>query len=130
MDFASGTSLQHAGVELSYNDLVRMFGEPHFEGIGDKTTTEWTIEYQRYDAEWDEHSYGVFTIYDWHFARNLNDNYAKTRWNIGGKNINDYFAFADALELYEKNDANEDFLSDGILTHARLHELPQVGAHV
>lgn len=126
-EFASGTSLQHAGVELSYNDLVRMFGAPHYEGIGDKTTTEWTIEYQRYDAEWDERVDGVFTIYDWHFARNLNDNYAKTKWNIGGKNINDYFAFVDALELYNNNDANEDFMLDGILTHARIHELPQVG---
>ena len=38
-EFAGGTSLQHANVQLSYSDLVRMFGKPHFEGIGDKTTT-------------------------------------------------------------------------------------------
>ena len=126
--FASGTSLQHANVQLSYNDLVRMFGAPHFEGIGDKTTTEWTIEYQKNDAEWDERQDGVFTIYDWHFDRDLNNNYAKTGWNIGGKNINDYFAFVEAMELYEKNDANEDFQLDGILVNARLHELPEVGA--
>ena len=128
MDFASGTSLQHAGVELSYNDLVRMFGEPHFEGIGDKTTTEWTIEYQKYEAEWDERQDGVFTIYDWHFARNLNDNYAKTSWNIGGRNINDYFAFMEAMEIYNRTNDEIDIMEDGILTHARYHELPEVGS--
>ena len=57
-EFAAGTSLQHAGVELSYADICRMFGKPMFEGIGDKTTTEWTIEYQMYDAEWDEYTSG------------------------------------------------------------------------
>ena len=122
MDFASGTSLQHAGVELSYSDICRMFGEPHFEGIGDKTTTEWTIEYQKYDAEWDEYTSGKFTIYDWHFARNLNDNYAKTKWNIGGSNINDYFAFMEAMELFEADDCMDDGGLNG------THALPEVGA--
>ena len=70
---------------------------------------------------------GVFTIYDWHFARNLNDNYSKTKWNIGGKNINDYFAFVEALELFNKSE-NQNRVGDGVLTHARLHELPEVGA--
>ena len=92
-EFASGTCLQHAGVQLSYSDLVRMFGKPHFEGIGDKTTTEWTIEWQQYDAEWDELTTGKFTIYDWYFARDLNDDYKATSWNIGGNSISDYFAF-------------------------------------
>ena len=127
--FASGTSLQHANVEMSYNDIVRMFGKPHFEGIGDKTTTEWTIEYQKHDAEWDEREDGVFTIYDWHFARKLGDDYARTMWNIGGKNINDYFAFLDAVEIAKKNDDDFDLMEDGILTYARLHDLPEVGAH-
>jgi hypothetical protein len=105
-----------------------MFGKPHFEGIGDKTTTEWTIDYQKHDAEWDEREDGVFTIYDWHFARKLGDDYAKTSWNIGGRSISDYFAFMEAMELFKKNDARFDLMEDGILTHARYHELPEVGA--
>ena len=51
-DGGSGTSLQ-GKIFASYNDLVRMFGEPMFEGIGDKTTTEWVIEYQVSDGEGD-----------------------------------------------------------------------------
>ena len=122
-DFASGTCLQHAGVELSYSDLCLMFGKPMYEGIGDKTTTEWTIEYQKYDAEWDEYTDGKFTIYDWHFARKLGDDYAKTKWNIGGKTINDYFAFMEAMELFENHSSP---FNDGILIGS--HVLPEVGA--
>ena len=122
MDFASGTSLQHAGVELSYSDICRMFGEPHFEGIGDKTTTEWSIEYQKYEAEWDEYTSGVFTIYDWHFARKLGDDYAKTSWNIGGKSINDYYAFEEALHMFEANPT----MDDGGLN--ATHAIPECGA--
>lgn len=121
-EFATGTSLQHAGVELSYADICRMFGKPMFEGIGDKTTTEWTIEYQKYDAEWDEYTSGKFTIYDWHFARNLNDDYSKTRWNIGGQNINDYYAFEEALHMFEADPT----MDDGELIGS--HALPECGA--
>lgn len=122
MDFANGTSLQHAGVELSYADICRMFGEPHFEGIGDKTTTEWSIEYQKYDAEWDEFTSGTFTIYDWHFARKLGDDYAKTSWNIGGKNIYDYYAFEEALAMFEADPTMDDGELNG------THVLPECGA--
>lgn len=121
-EFAAGTSLQHAGVELSYADICRMFGKPMFEGIGDKTTTEWTIEYQMYDAEWDEYTSGKFTIYDWHFARNLNDDYSKTRWNIGGQCVNDYYAFEEALHMFEANPT----MDDGELIGS--HALPECGA--
>jgi len=105
MDFAPGTCLQHRDVQLSYNDLKRMFGEPHFEGLnGDKTTTEWSIEYEKREAGEDESQYGVFTVYDWHKCRNIQDDYAKSSWNIGGKTIADYFAFLDAVKVYEDID--------------------------
>ena len=121
--FVSGTCLQHQGVEMSYSDLCLMFGKPFYEGIGDKITTEFSIEYRWYDAEWDEHKTGVFTIYDWHFARNLNDDYAKTAWNIGGTNIDDYFAFVEARELFEKHSSP---FKDGLLLNT-VHDLPEVG---
>ena len=37
---ANGTSLR-GSIEASVADLKEMFGEPWFEGFGDKVTTEW-----------------------------------------------------------------------------------------
>ena len=91
-----------------------MFGEPWFEGFGDKVTTEWTIDYQVSDGEGDR-KYGVFTIYDWHRSRNIHDDYAKTTWNIGGKKFDDSIAADIAVKLFEKTDES--------LVYAKLHEL-------
>ena len=110
---AGGTSRQ-GQIEASYNDLVRMFGKPAFEGIGDKITTEFIIEYQVGDSE-GESKYGTFTLYDWYFARNLNNDCEKTRWNVGGNNYDDSFAADLSLKLFEKTDDS--------LVYAKLHEL-------
>lgn len=110
---ASGTSRQ-GQIEASYNDLVRMFGKPAFEGIGDKITTEFIIEYQVGDSE-GESKYGTFTLYDWYFARNLNNDYEKTFWNVGGNNYEDSFAADLSLKLFEETDDS--------LVYAKLHEL-------
>ena len=112
-EFSSGTSLQ-GSIEASYSDLVRMFGKPAYEGIGDKITTEFIIEYQVSDSE-GESKYGTFTLYDWHFARNLNDDYAVTKWNVGGKGYDDSFAADLSLKLFEDTDDS--------LVYAKLHEL-------
>ena len=109
---ANGTSLR-GSIEASVADLKEMFGEPWFEGLGDKVTTEWTIEYQvgnDYDRK-----YGVFTIYDWHRCRNIHDDYEKTTWNIGGKKFDDSIAADIAVKLFEKTDES--------LVYAKLHEL-------
>ena len=112
-EFSTGTSLQ-GSIEASYNDLVRMFGKPAYEGIGDKVTTEFVIDYQVSDSE-GESKYGTFTLYDWHFARNLNDDYAVTKWNVGGRGYEDSFAADLSLKLFEKTDDS--------LVYAKLHEL-------
>lgn len=109
----TGTSLQ-GSIQASYNDLVRMFGKPAYEGIGDKVTTEFIIEYQVSDSE-GESKYGTFTLYDWHFARNLNDDYAVTKWNVGGRGYDDSFAADIAQKIFEKTDDS--------LVYAKLHEL-------
>ena len=109
----TGTSLQ-GSIQASYNDLVRMFGKPAYEGIGDKVTTEFIIEYQVSDSE-GESKYGTFTLYDWHFARNLNDDYAVTKWNVGGRGYDDSFAADLAQKIFEKTDDS--------LVYAKLHEL-------
>ena len=120
--YTHGTSLQ-GNIEASYSDLVRMFGEPAFEGIGDKITTEWIIEYQVSDGE-GERKYGTFTLYDWHFSRNLHDKYVKTTWNVGGTSYDDSSAADIAVKLFNQLDEKIDFMEDAILAQATLHELP------
>ena len=112
---ASGTSLQ-GKIFASYNDLERMFGKPAYEGIGDKITTEWVIDYQVSDGE-GERKYGTFTLYDWHFARNLHDNYAVTQWNVGGNSYEDSMTADLALKIFdETNDS---------LVYAKQHQLTE-----
>ena len=91
-----------------------MFGKPAYEGIGDKVTTEFVIDYQVSDSE-GESKYGTFTLYDWHFARNLNDDYAITKWNVGGRGYDDSFAADLAQKIFENTDDS--------LVYAKLHEL-------
>ena len=94
-----------------------MFGEPMFEGIGDKTTTEWVIEYQVSDGEGDR-KYGTFTLYDWHFARNLHDDYAVTQWNVGGNGYDDATAADLAQSIFKETDDS--------LVYAKLHHLNEM----
>ena len=112
---ANGTSLQ-GKIFASYADLVEMFGEPAFEGIGDKVTTEWIIEYQVSDDE-GESKYGTFTLYDWHFARNIHDNYAVTQWNVGGNSYEDSMTADLAQKIFEQTNES--------LVYAKLHKLTQ-----
>ena len=112
----SGTSLQ-GKIFASYADLVEMFGKPMFEGIGDKTTTEWVIEYQVSDDS-DGRMYGTFTLYDWYFARNLHDDYAVTQWNVGGNGYNDATAADLAQSIFKETDDS--------LVYAKLHHLNEM----
>ena len=110
----SGTSLR-GSIQASFADLKEMFGEPAYEGIGDKITTEFVIDYQVGDGE--DSKYGNFTLYDWHFARNLNNDYGVTTWNVGGGDFDDSCAADLALDIFkETNDS---------LVFAKLHNVPE-----
>ena len=111
----SGTSLQ-GKIFASYADLVEMFGKPMFEGIGDKVTTEWVIDYQVNDDN-GEFRYGTFTLYDWHFARNLHNNYEVTQWNVGGNSYEDSMTADLAQKIFEQTNES--------LVYAKLHKLTQ-----
>ena len=111
---ANGTSLR-GSIEASVADLKEMFGEPWFEGFGDKVTTEWTIEYQVGDDY--DRKYGVFTIYDWHRCRNIHNDYEKTTWNIGGNNFDDGIAADLAVKIFEKTNES--------LVYPKLHKLDE-----
>ena len=74
-----GTSLQGYSIEISRAELEEIFGEPTFEGSGDKTTTEWDIMFHD-----DENT--VAAIYDW--KRDCAPDYSEEiEWNIGGSNF-------------------------------------------
>lgn len=74
-----GTSLQGYSIEISRAELEEIFGEPTFEGSGDKTTVEWDIKFHDDDNT-------VAAIYDW--KRDCEPGYfEEIEWNIGGSNF-------------------------------------------
>jgi hypothetical protein len=111
----SGTSLK-GSIEASYADLKEMFGKPAYEGIGDKITTEFVIDYQVSDGEGDR-KYGSFSLYDWHFARNLHNDYEVTTWNVGGKDFDDSCAVDLAKDIFQETNES--------LVYAKLHDVPK-----
>tara|TARA_B100001057_G_scaffold496782_1_gene599137 strand:- start:1996 stop:2388 length:393 start_codon:yes stop_codon:yes gene_type:complete len=111
----SGTSLK-GSIEASYADLKEMFGKPAYEGIGDKITTEFVIDYQVSDGEGDR-KYGSFSLYDWHFARNLNNDYEVTTWNVGGNDFDDTCAVDLAKDIFKETNES--------LVYAKLHDVPK-----
>lgn len=66
---ASATSYQ-GDIEISYDELVALFGEPHVT-MGDKTTAEWCFEWGG----------TIFTIYDYYCDSTPKGVYD---WHIGG----------------------------------------------
>ena len=90
---ACGTS-RKGDINASFADLKELLGEPTFEGKGDKITTEWVVNWK--DDHNDER--GIFTLYDWHYARNFGNDYEVIQWNIGGNNYNDVLAVDALLE--------------------------------
>ena len=62
-------------IHATYDDIVKVFGQPHHEGSGDgKVQVEWCFEFEDTDD--------VFTIYDWkEYETKPKD---VTEWHIGG----------------------------------------------
>lgn len=84
----AGTSYQGTYM-TTYDDLVRVFGEPTCKGDGDKTTVEWIIKFD--DGT-------IATIYDWKYGHTPKD---FTEWNIGGKNRKAYVNVGFVLVMEE-----------------------------
>ena len=64
----------HGHIVATRRELEATFGAPSFEGEGDKTTTEWDIQFD--DGT-------ISTIYDWkrYVAPHMDE---RITWNIGG----------------------------------------------
>ena len=78
-DRCCGTSLQGT-VDISYAELVRIFGPPHSDGDGEKVDAEWVLLLR---------SGRIATIYNYKTGKNYNGNEGQatediTDWHIGG----------------------------------------------
>jgi hypothetical protein len=98
----NGCSLK-GSITASYYDLEMMFGEPVYEGIGDKITTEFSVNYEAIEEDGNVLT-GNFRVYVWYFSWNLNDSSVTTQWNIGGHDITDFEAAQQAQSQYEDTD--------------------------
>jgi len=104
--YASG-SLQ-GSIEASFAQLECAIGKPDYEGIGDNITTQFVVKARFYNNNDDDFESIKFTLYDWGYARNLNDPYEKTTWNVGGSGYSSY----EAAELFVKIMNDDRYLED------------------
>ena len=111
----TGTSKQ-GSIFASFMDLETMFGQPAFEGKGDKVTTEFVVDYHA-DGE-----RSTFTIYDYHYTRNFGRPEEVIEWSVGGTSYQDFEAFNEAQRLFEYTDIRygED---EAVLCHNQIHDL-------
>ena len=91
--YLTGSSLR-GSIFASFAELKEIFGQPAFEGKGDKITTEWVIRWENED----EDEFGYFSLYDWRYGRDFNDDYSRIEWNIGGKSFDDWCAADDIIK--------------------------------
>ena len=70
-----GTSLQ-GYVKTTYDEIVKVFGEPRYTSSGDdKVTAEWNLEFDVDDE------CVIATIYDWKLGKTP---FGEYDWHIGG----------------------------------------------
>ena len=104
-----------------------MFGEPAFEGKGDKITTEFVIDYEYHDDISESTERGSFSLYDWHYSRNFGDDYEKITWNVGGKGLCDSLAADYAIRIFNDTDTRYGY-DNAVLCHATCHDITNMAA--
>ena len=83
---------------VTYNDLVKMFGEPILgQSMDQKVNYEWVLK----------QGDNVFTIYDWKRDKSDSRNIAEI-WNLGGKKLT--IAFEDGLMAKSKKAVFKEFV--------------------
>ena len=81
-DFATVGSSLRGHIHATYDELVKVFGEPNILNAeeGDKVFNEWGIRFE--DGDDDVYT----TIYDWKELDAYDSHYGVYRWHIGGRN--------------------------------------------
>ena len=91
---ATGTSLQ-GYIVTSREDLMKAFGAPLDYPLGDKVTTEWTIQFDNGE---------VATIYDWKRYEEGRPEFNELfQWNIGGHSRDVVSLVNDAVHRSQTN---------------------------
>ena len=90
----SGTSLQGYLENVSFWELMEIFGEPEGPSGDGKTRVNWSIKLENKIDQFDLEGviYNIATIYDW---KNTDDILEVSKWNVGGNNQSDYLALQD-----------------------------------
>jgi len=102
----TGTSKRGVLNDISYWDLVEVFGEPKEYENGDGVRVEWVIEFNEpssYDDEFGDWDFDttIATIYDWHEDVPVE---SVTTWTVGGNKPFANLLVQDALDgKYERN---------------------------
>ena len=94
---ASGTSLQGYLEDVSFWELVDIFGEPEGPGGDGKTRVNWSIKMEQKLNSFDMEGKvtNIATIYDWKTDEPINE---VRRWNIGGNSSLDYTVLDDYVQ--------------------------------
>ena len=102
---ASGTSLQGYLEDVSFWELIDIFGEPERDSGDGKTRVNWSIRFESKidELELDGVINNTATIYDWKTDEPLNE---IRKWNVGGLSTSDFLVLnsyvRDQLELIRK----------------------------
>ena len=86
-----------------------------------------TMVSEGYDGIDDEVQYGSFSLYDWHYARNFNDDYEVITWNVGGKGYLSSIAADLAMKIFNDTDTRYGY-DDAVLCHANWHDCDSIAA--
>lgn len=94
---ASGTSLQGYLEDVSFWDLVDIFGEPDGPSGDGKSQVNWSIRFEQTIDEFDLEGVmtNTATIYDWKTDEPLSE---IRKWNIGGNSQSDYQVLIDYIK--------------------------------
>ena len=118
------TGARQGTIQASFAQLEAALGTPGFEGVGDNITTQFNIRAKFYDNSDTDFDGLQFTLYDWHYSRNLRNKYEVTEWNVGGEG----YGCTEAADLFstiidDSNNYLEDI--DGVVLDCETDMLVQ-----
>lgn len=70
--------------EASYEQLVKLFGEPNSYGDGEKVHIEWVLNFDVHDEDDEDSESYTATIYDWKEDDDVARYVPSYNWHIGG----------------------------------------------
>lgn len=99
---AGGTSLQGYLENVSFWELLEIFGQPEGPSGDGKTRVNWSIKFEQKIDQLDLEGVvtNTATIYDWKTDEPINE---VRKWNVGGNDVTDF----DVLNNYVREQLKE-----------------------